>query len=64
MSILAEILFAIFQYLPIWNKSDRANSSKFAAIALLTVVLVVIILIYKYNPASQHQINSVYSSSI
>lgn len=61
MSILAEILFAIFQFLPIWDESDRTYSSKFAAIALLTIVLVVIILICKYNPESQHQINSVYS---
>lgn len=62
MSILAEILFFLFQTLPMADKSERAKSSKFAAVALVVVVLAVVVLICRYNPAPQHQVPEVMPS--
>lgn len=64
MGTLAEILFAIFQTLPIWGKSEQANSSKFASIALFAVVLVVVFLIWKYNPVSPQLNNEPFFSQV
>ena len=63
MAVLAEIFFAIFQALPTWSKPHQARSSKFVAIALFAVILVVVVLICRYNPESQKQVNGVYTST-
>ena len=63
MAVIAEIFFAIFQALPTWSKPHQARSSIFAAIALFAVILLVVVLIYKYNPKSQQGINGIYTST-
>lgn len=62
MGIIAEILFSIFQTPLIWGKQERSYSSKFAAVALIAVILVVVILIWQFNPLTEHQIDGDYSS--
>jgi|GEM_PF-6298715 hypothetical protein len=51
MAVILELIFGLFQLLPIWGDKEKSTSNKYVAVALAAFILVVVILIYVNNPS-------------